>query len=212
MEEDPNVLAVCAGQSTLLQLRRGWWWRAGLYAGFCRRRLRSEERLAPEAAIPLGRRLPAGSSGLPGGVCGRAVLPLSGLAPGGVCRAARVAPGAGALLPHRFTLACAGHPAIGGLLSVALSCGSPRLGVTQHPALRSPDVPRTGPPLSRWPARGRPAGSPPPPIVAPNGARSPGLRPLRLRCAPPARGAPRASRPASRAPPRTRRCRAADRG
>src|SRR5438309_10934523 len=33
--------------------------------------------------------------------------------------------------------------AIGGLLSVALSCGSPRLGVTQHPALRSPDVPRT---------------------------------------------------------------------
>jgi hypothetical protein len=29
------ALAVCAGQSTLLQLRRGWWWRAGLYAGFC---------------------------------------------------------------------------------------------------------------------------------------------------------------------------------
>ena len=71
------------------------------------RRLRSVERLAPEAAIPLGRRLPAGSSGLPGGVYGRAVLPLSGLAPGGVCRAARVAPGAGALLPHRFTLTCA---------------------------------------------------------------------------------------------------------
>ncbi|MDQ1461074.1 MAG: hypothetical protein QOI08_2558, partial [Actinomycetota bacterium] len=33
--------------------------------------------------------------------------------------------------------------AIGGLFSVALSCGSPRLGVTQHPVLRSPDVPRT---------------------------------------------------------------------
>jgi hypothetical protein len=32
--------------------------------------------------------------------------------------------------------------AIGGLLSVALSIGSPRLGVTQHPALRSPDFPR----------------------------------------------------------------------
>ena len=60
------------------------------------------------AAIPLGRRLPAGSSGLPGGVYGRAVLPLRGLAPGGVCRATRVAPGAGALLPHRFTLTCAG--------------------------------------------------------------------------------------------------------
>src|SRR5581483_1827849 len=36
---------------------------------------------------------------------------LFGLAPGGVCRAARVTPGAGALLPHRFTLTCAprGH-------------------------------------------------------------------------------------------------------
>src|SRR5437588_12740847 len=71
--------------------------------------------------------------------------PQFGLAPGGVYRAARVTPGAGALLPHRFTLACATEVAIGGLLSVALSCGSPRLGVAQHPALWSPDVPRTGP-------------------------------------------------------------------
>jgi hypothetical protein len=94
-------------------------------------------------AIHLGRRSPDGSSGLPG-IEGRAVLTLLGLAPGGACRAARVTPGAGALLPHRFTLTCApGEPgAIGGLLSVALSCGSPRLGVTQHRALRSPDVPR----------------------------------------------------------------------
>ena len=37
-------------------------------------------------------------------------------------------------------------PAIGGLFSVALSCGSPRLGVTQHRARWSPDVPRTGAP------------------------------------------------------------------
>jgi len=36
-------------------------------------------------------------------------------------------------------------PAIGGFLSVALSCGSPRLAVSQHPALRSPDLPRRGP-------------------------------------------------------------------
>ena len=93
--------------------------------------------------IHLGRRSPDGSSGLPG-VVGRAVLPLLGLAPGGACRATRVTPGAGALLPHRFTLACAPVArAIGGLLSVALSCGSPRLGVTQHRALWSPDVPRT---------------------------------------------------------------------
>ena len=41
---------------------------------------------------------------------------------------------------------CPFDAAIGGLFSVALSCGSPRLGVTQHPALWSPDVPRTDPP------------------------------------------------------------------
>ncbi|GIU89853.1 MAG: hypothetical protein KatS3mg010_0952 [Acidimicrobiia bacterium] len=92
------------------------------------------------------------------GVDGRAALSLLGLAPGGVCRAARVAPGAGALLPHRFTLACAGRPAIGGLLSVALSCGSPRLGVTQHPALWSPDVPRPGHRSPSDRARTRPPG------------------------------------------------------
>jgi hypothetical protein len=87
------------------------------------------------------RRLQRPTRGLTGGT----TLPLLGLAPDGVYRAIRVTPDAGALLPHRFTLTCAaGEPvAIGGLLSVALSCGSPRLGVTQHPALRSPDVPRT---------------------------------------------------------------------
>jgi hypothetical protein len=127
-------------------------WRVDLYAGFC------PDPCGSVAAIPLGRRLPAGSSGLPGGLgacapVGRTVLPLSDLAPGGVCRAARVAPGAGALLPHRFTLACACRHAIGGLFSVALSCGSPRLGVTQHPVLRSPDVPRTGRAGTRPPGR-----------------------------------------------------------
>ncbi len=34
--------------------------------------------------------------------------PTLDLAPGGGCRAARIAPHAGALLPHRFTLTCAG--------------------------------------------------------------------------------------------------------
>src|SRR5207302_10446350 len=47
-------------------------------------------------------------------------------------------PAAGALLPHLFTLA----PLRGWYVSVALSSGSPPLGVTQHPALRSPDFPR----------------------------------------------------------------------
>src|SRR5262245_27278565 len=50
--------------------------------------------------------------------------------------------------------------AIGGLLSVALSCGSPRLGVTQHHALWSPDVPR---PRCEHRGRGHPANSLPSP-------------------------------------------------
>jgi hypothetical protein len=86
-------------------------------------------------------------SGLPGDI-GRAGRPTLDLAPGGVCLATEVTPGAGALLPHRFTLTCdagpKGPPSIGGLFSVALSCGSPRLAVSQHPALRSPDLPRQG--------------------------------------------------------------------
>jgi hypothetical protein len=58
----------------------------------------------------------------------------------------------GALLPHRFTLACAAGPrslavaaAIGGVLSVALSVASRRPGITRHPALRSSDFPRHRP-------------------------------------------------------------------
>src|SRR4029078_3433348 len=56
--------------------------------------------------IPLGRRLLAASSSLPGSrnepdrLCF-----LFGLAPGGVCQARRVTPPAGALLPPRFTIA-----------------------------------------------------------------------------------------------------------
>ena len=42
--------------------------------------------------------------GLPGSVCGRDTLSLHGLAPGGVYLATPVAWGAGALLPHLFTL------------------------------------------------------------------------------------------------------------
>ena len=86
--------------------------------------------------------------GPPGSVDGRDALSTLGLAPDGVCRAARVAPDAGALLPHRFTLTCAPDTevgAIGGLFSVALSCGSPRLAASQHPSLRSPDLPQRHP-------------------------------------------------------------------
>ena len=96
--------------------------------------------LTPQATYP-------GASGEP-----PSDAPLFGLAPVGVYRASPVARAAGGLLHHRFTLACALTPqgracepdvqAIGGLLSVALSVGSPRLGVTQQPALRSSDFPQ----------------------------------------------------------------------
>jgi hypothetical protein len=109
-------------------------------------------------------------SGLPGsgdpeGTPDGQPVPLFDLAPGGVYQADRVTSVAGALLPHRFTLACAGPGglAIGGFFSVALSCRSPRLAVSQHPALWSPDLPRPAPdrvrPLIRS-GRDHPAGSP----------------------------------------------------
>ncbi len=73
-------------------------------------------------------------------------MPPLDLAPSGVSLAAPVTWNAGALLPHRFTLPCSNElrsPVIGGLLSVALSCESPRLTVSQHSALWSPDFPRS---------------------------------------------------------------------
>ncbi len=98
-------------------------------------------------AIHLGPPLPTASVRSTRGL-GRAALrhprgdrgPLFDLAPGGVYRADRITPDAGGLLHHRFTLTTASG---GGLLSVALSRGSPRVGVTDHPALWSPDFPRT---------------------------------------------------------------------
>src|SRR5204862_5690266 len=49
-----------------------------------------------------------------------AACALLGLAPGGVCQASRVAPAAGALLPHRFTLTA---PAVRrGLVPAAAVC------------------------------------------------------------------------------------------
>ncbi len=61
------------------------------------------------------------------------------LAPGGVYLATAVTCGTGGLLHHRFTLT---KVTFGGLFSVALSRGLPRVGVTHHHALWSPDFPR----------------------------------------------------------------------
>jgi len=60
--------------------------------------------------IPLGRPLLVGSSDhTRGSVAGRRTL-LFGLAPSGVCRASRLSPGSGELLPHRFTRAGGASP------------------------------------------------------------------------------------------------------
>src|SRR5262249_40453313 len=125
------------------------------------------------AATPLGLPWPAASCGLPASI-GRATLNRSrrpaprkargpcDLAPGGVYRAARITPGAGGLLHHRFTLAPARpEPGQGGLFSVALSRGSPRVGVTDHPALCSPDLPH--PAMTAISPRRPPPPPPPPP-------------------------------------------------
>ena len=109
--------------------------------------------------IHLAPTLPSGSSDLPGNSGGPpSSVPLFGLAPGGVYLAPTVTDGTGELLPHLFTLTPAlslWDPFRGflilsadpqtergsGLFSVALSCLSPGLGVTQHPVLWSPDFP-----------------------------------------------------------------------
>ena len=79
-------------------------------------------------------------------------LPRYGLAPGGVYHDGDGHPPPGALLPHPFTLTGA-RP--GGLLSVALSFGSPRLAVGQHHALWSSDFPRDRSPATVAPAPSR---------------------------------------------------------
>ena len=106
----------------------------------------SVSRLPGETVISLGRRLPGASSshtrephaGRASPALASGIALLFGLAPGGVYRADLVTQAAGELLPHRFTLTAREG---GGLLSVALSMGSPPLAVSQHPALRSPDFP-----------------------------------------------------------------------
>ena len=139
--------------------------RVGLYAGSCDRVRRGNPAARRPAAIHLGLPSPAGSSGLPAGsggqpssACAGRQLPAAplDLAPGGVYQAVRVTPAAGGLLHHRFTLTAAANHG-GGLFSVALSRGSPRVAVNNHPALWSPDVPRTRSPAY---AAARPARPP----------------------------------------------------
>ena len=105
-------------------------------------RSRPVSRVLSWTVIPLGAASPRRSSNLPGDTAGRGMVSLFGLAPGGVCRA-------GLLPDSRCALTAPFHPCharlatpFGGLLSVALSVGSRRPGVTWHRALWSPDFPR----------------------------------------------------------------------
>src|SRR5205823_11357066 len=93
----------------------------------------------------------------------RAGHPLLGHAPGGGYRAARVTPDAGALLPHRFTLACAAPANRCSHRRSALCCPEP----TGHPVLALASTLPCGVPtfLDTGPSgedqcRGHPAGSP----------------------------------------------------
>ena len=86
---------------------------------------------------PVCQRFPAGSRAAPIWSCSRWGLPCQ-----------RRYRRCGALLPHRFTLAraFAGCPAepVGGLISVALSLGSPPAAVSRHRSSMEPGLSSTG--------------------------------------------------------------------
>src|SRR5260370_18815546 len=99
------------------------------------------------ATICLGRRLPGASSDrYPRARRAAGNALLFGLAPGGVCLPGRSPGRRWALTPpfHPYLAArLRRHALPGGLISVALSFGSPRLGFTQPPPLCTPDFPPT---------------------------------------------------------------------
>src|SRR5256885_15919630 len=117
----------------------------------------------PAAAhIPLGPALPPASSERPGSAAGHRIAPLCALAPGGACRAARVATGA-----VRSYRPVSPLPAFaGGFFSVALARESAPPAVSQHPAPLSPGFP----PARFVTARLPPGGSDPVEFCPPPGA------------------------------------------
>jgi hypothetical protein len=95
------------------------------------------------AVISLERALPRASSSRPGDSAGSLISPYVALHRAGFTQVAG-RPALRALLPHDFTLTGLSHPRkrkFRRYVSVALSFGLPRLGVTQRPALWCPDFP-----------------------------------------------------------------------
>src|SRR5665648_262802 len=148
------------------------------------RRVLSPRAVAPArvAAIHLRRTLPCASNGLPGSSGEQpSNAPCLALLPVGFAEPHR---SPGALVVSCTTVSPLPHPSgpgpseRGGLFSVALSRGSPRVGVTHHRALRSPDVPRrewrTTLDATAWPTHPPDQGTPgrPPPGVRAAGGRS----------------------------------------
>ena len=104
-------------------------------------RSRPVSRVLSWTVIPLGATSPLRSSSLPGPDAGDVMGSLFGLAPGGVCRAGLL-PGSRCALTAPFHPCHAFRRTVRRYLSVALSVGSRRPGVTWHRALWSPDFPR----------------------------------------------------------------------
>ena len=104
-------------------------------------RSRPISRVLSWTVIPLGHASPQDSSNLPGPDAGNVMRSLFGLAPGGVCRAGLL-PGSRCALTAPFHPCHASRRTVRRYLSVALSVGSRRPGVTWHRALWSPDFPR----------------------------------------------------------------------
>ena len=100
-------------------------------------RSRPVSRVLSRTVIHLGYASPHTSSDLPGNSAGHTIVPLFGLAPGGVYTAADVT--TSAVRSYR-TISPLPRKR-GGIFSVALAVGSRRPGITWHPALWSPDFP-----------------------------------------------------------------------
>ncbi len=99
---------------------------------------------------------PQASSNLPGNRTGRTIVPLFGLAPGGVYPATPVT--RRAVRSYRTISPLPAAPCgstTGGIFSVALSMGSRPPGVTWHLALWSPDFPPRLRGATVWPTPGQ---------------------------------------------------------